>query len=712
MYDVPTNASKDSEDRERETRGREEHDREKHDHEERDRDEPESEQSYDSGSADSGNGTHEKKLRILDKIEHMRQQRERLKDQVRQWKREYCENERHPIENYREKDYGDTMPEDSKQAYEDFQEVDEAIEDLEKKLKKLSVKLHRLRDEKEVEAESYDDLFKSSREELLRAKEKRDKVLVKIQEQLQLEREGAGEMKMIVYESDEVNEAIRECQEDLDLINQYDVDLDTKSIMSLKEMASSLDNDIEFLSAQAKNAEEEERHYEAQLKKYQEMADSQSENLANLRRKEEKGIVRSRAIIKEFKAAFNMMRYAEIAREKNSRSKRAIVSGFFSRKQAPMSNEKYDLCRRSNKQIEDILRSNELQARSHCEDDSDSENMDDFNTALRSLIIHLLTKTGNSIMDFNELLLHENDFGDDRMYQLMHDKEESFEYENEIEMIKANANRDEYTRTLKRLKSLKKLNQKLRDEREFRKQSMKKFQENQSKYRKQCRDLKKQIKDINEDEVENIQMREEIEDLKNSIKNITTQLDKRKAQMSDAHNLVWSSVRNVGSDKRGEVRGRRQYDERRMYTEYNPSDSDDADSLREHALKEISRWEEEDQNGRSRRSDPSRYPRSRENSQGRETRGRESYNTPGGYDSPRGSGSPKGRRSRSPQSCRDSRRGYDEYDRKCDDPPSTYSPRDGSRQSRSVRDSTPPDRSPHRYNTRGGSQSPSPPMER
>merc|ERR1719369_2211961 len=103
-------------------------------------------------------------------------------------------------------------------------------------------------------------------------------------------------------------------------------------------------------------------------------------------------------------------------------------------------------------------------------------------------------------MDFNELLLTENDFGDDRMYKLMHDKEESFEYENEIEMVKANASSNEYTRTLKRLKSLKKLNQKLRDEREFRKQSMKKFQENQTKYRKQCRDLKKQIKDINEDE--------------------------------------------------------------------------------------------------------------------------------------------------------------------------------------------------------------------
>merc|ERR1712060_755832 len=191
-----------------------------------------------------------------------------------------------------------------------------------------------------------------------------------------------------------------------------------------------------------------------------------------------------------------------------------------------------------------------------------------------------------------------------------------------------------------------------------------------------------------------------------------TQLDKRKNQLSDAHDLVWSSVRNVGSDKRGEVRERRHYNERRMYSEYNPSDSDDADSLREHALKEISRWEDEDLHGRSKRSDPSRYPRSRGKDIDRETRARGSYNTPDGYDSPRGSGSPKGRRSRSPQRGRDDSRqrrtpGYDEYDNKCEDPPNADSPRDGSRQSRSVRDC-----SPHRYNTRGGSESPSPPLER
>jgi len=723
MYDVPTNVTNESEDRGREEHGREESDREQYEQEERDRVEPESDRGYEEPDCEgSGNGTYEKKLRILDKIEDLRQQRQRLKDQMREWEREYCDDERHPIENYREKDYVNTLPEDSKQAYEDYEEVKDNIEDLEMKLKKLDVKLRRLRDEKEAEAECYEDLFKSSRKELLRMKEKRDKVLVKIQEQLQLEREGAGEMKMVEHESDDIHEAIRECQEDLDLINQYDVDLDTKSIMSLQEMTSSLDRDIEVLSAQAKNAVEEERRYEAQRKQEQEEADVQCENLAILRRKEQKVIARSRAILKEFKAAFNLLRYADIAREENSRPRRSIVAGFFSRRQDPMSNEKYDLCRRSNKKIEDTLRSipNELQPRRCDEENSESETMDDFNAELRSLIIHLLTKTAGSMMEFNELLLSEHDFGDDRMYKLMHDKEESFEYENEIEMVKANANSTEYTRTLKRLKTLKKQNQKLRDEREFRKESMKKFQDSQNKYRKQVRDNKNQLKDINEYEIDNRQMREEVEDLQNDIKNITTQLDKRNAQLNDARDLVWSSVRNVGSDKRGEVRERRHYDERRTYTDYNPSDSDDAESLREHALQEISRWEDEDLHGRSKRAEPSRYPRSRgKDSNDRKTRGRDSYNTPGGYDSPRGPGSPKGRRSRSPQRGRDSRQrrtpGYDEYDNKCEDPPIGDSPevyRDGSRQSRSVRDSTPPDRSPHRYNTRGGSQSPSPPLER
>merc|ERR1719192_564733 len=110
---------------------------------------------------------------------------------------------------------------------------------------------------KELEsAEGYEDLFKSTRKELLRAKEKRDKVLVKIQEQLQEKQEIEGEMKMIEHESHEIKESIKECQEDVDLINHYDVEMETKSIMSLQDMASSLDSNLEVLHAQSKNGEE------------------------------------------------------------------------------------------------------------------------------------------------------------------------------------------------------------------------------------------------------------------------------------------------------------------------------------------------------------------------------------------------------------------------------------------------------------------------
>jgi len=729
MYDTPTKGADEREDSEHEERFREDSERETRGRQnqtpnDRDDEEQVSEQSYEEPASDASvDNTYQEKIRILNKIENIRQQRQRLKDQMREWNREFCDDERHPLDNYRERDYIDALPEDSKRAYEDYKEVKDNIEDLEKKLERLDVRLRRLRDEKEAEAEGYEDLFKSTRHELLRVKEKRDEVLVKLKEELQEEREGNGERKMIEHESHEIEEAIRECQEDVDLINQYDVDLETRSLMSLQEMASNLDRDIEVLQAQSKNAVEEERRYESQRKKVQADADMYCEKLDILRRKEEKVIVKSRDILKEFRAAFNPLAYAKIAQAENSRPKRSIVSGLFSRKQAPMSNEKFDHCRRSIRNIEETLRAirNDLQPRRNDdEDDSESDDENDFNAELRSLIIHLLTKAGSLMMEFNELLQREHDFGDDRLYTVMHAMEESFEYENEIEMIKANADSTEFSRTLKRLKALKKLNQQLKDERKFRKQSMKKFQDSQSKYRRTCRDQNDQIKKINEYESENKEMSEQVEYLKENLENITTQLGRRHSQLKGAKNLVWSSVRNVGSDKRGQVRSRNKYAEEQKYNDYNPSDSDDAESLREHALQEIDRWSDEDIQGRSRRAEPSRYPRSG----GRDSYDasvRDSYNTPGGYKSSKKNSSPKGRRSRSPRRRDSPQRvtpgydDYDEYDNKCEDPPSGVTPgvyRDGSRRSRSMRTSTSPERSPRPYHTKGASVSPSPPLER
>jgi len=252
------------------------------------------------------------------------------------------------LENYRERECINVLPEELKKDHEDFEEVQDSTEKLEKKLEKLGVRLCRLRDGIEAEPEAYEDLFKSSRKELLRAKEKRDEVLLNIEEQLQLKRECVSEMKMIELESNEIEEAIKECLEDLDLINQYDVDLETKSVISLREMASSLDRDIEVLLDQKKNAVEEEQEHKAQLKEEQEGVDLQCDKLTILRKKEETLIVKSRDILKDFKIAFKTLLYAKIAHKKNSRPGRSIASGFFRRKQAPISNDILDLCRSSN----------------------------------------------------------------------------------------------------------------------------------------------------------------------------------------------------------------------------------------------------------------------------------------------------------------------------------------------------------------------------
>jgi len=300
------------------------------------------------------------------------------------------------------------------------------------------------------------------------------------------------------------------------------------------------------------------------------------------------------------------------------------------------------------------------------------------------------------MLKFNDLLLREHNFGDGRMYKVMRDMEEYFEYLNKIEMVKANANRTEYSRTLRHMKNFKKVNLKLREERKFRMESMKKLQDTQSKYRQKCRDQKYQMKEINELEIENKQMRKDVEFLQDSLGNITVQLNTQKAQFNVARDLVWSSVRNVGSDKRGKVRERSNYNEKRMYTEYNTSDSEDSESLREHALQETSRWEDDDVRGRSKRADPSRYPRSkRKDFNERGARCNESYNTPGYYNFPKSPQSPKVCRNRSPWRGRHSppRRTteFDDFDNKCEDPIISDSPEadnDDSRLSRSVRGST------------------------
>jgi len=552
----------------------------------------------------------QQRLRWLDKIENVKRARERLREERNDWEQDSSRRERRSLDES-----------DSDYTQRELDNLLDKKAALKEELRDLNVRLERHRQNEEDQIEGYRDWAESMRKELIRVKTKRDEIAKECFLLLEEKQERKAEMKTIEEELALCEEAVHECQEDIDLINQYDEDLSCKSLDELKALKPLLDRDIDILLEQTRNAQKEDRDCDITQEKLREKLDLCSDDIADLRRKEGRIISKSRTLLKELNRAFHPLRYADLAQEEGYTRGRRSVSGFFSRSQdrAPMSNDKISHCRGSILKIETVMQN--IPGELHR---GDSETEDDFNRHFRSLLIHLLNKVGGCIMKFNEMLLRGNDMGKKHMYLWVDKMETNMETANEIETVKNNTHRNEYSRTLKRLEALTKQIKKLKDERLFRNKALTKFRQDQRRYREEYRCQYAKLRDIQDNEKENERLQGEVEILKDHLGQLTSNVSRRKTHIKRSEELVWNTLRSIGDERRGAFRKRKPYKSKKERECESDCESDS--EFCEKALREISSWDDNEvANRRSQNRERTRYC----------TEAQENYDTPRGPDTPR-----------------------------------------------------------------------------
>merc|ERR1719461_2642821 len=108
----------------------------------------------------------------------------------------------------------------------------------------------------------------------------------------------------------------------METIQQYDFtaqEIEAKTLEELEQLLPELDRDIGILKAQVKNHVTEEDECDDDKEKYVRQADDLNATLGAVRRKEDAVIIKSRELLKDYRQAFNLRRFCEVARGSGKR---------------------------------------------------------------------------------------------------------------------------------------------------------------------------------------------------------------------------------------------------------------------------------------------------------------------------------------------------------------------------------------------------------
>jgi len=422
--------------------------------------------------------------------------------------------------------------------------LEEQLEKIRKKLKTSEKKRH----EREEMAQ---DFTVQLRDRLMDHKKKWDEVGVELEDRQKERQTMMGESKEVEQELEDIKDLVEELKDDLDKINQYDLEFDCKSVESLEDLISDATKDINIVSGQVKELKKEsDRLHDTLEDEQDELADVEDEK-HDIREEEGRIISKCQKILKDYREKFNLKDYAKMAAE-GGKGGRGLGS-WFSRKAAPMSNEKKGLCKETIKDVQDIM---ECVTRDlHPNNIPKSSSSRPVNLQLRSYIMTHLTQVGDNIVTLNEMLINKfNDLGTKDTYDVMRYLEEELDLRNQKLMKEG---RDENMGELGQHKELEEELRQLRSERAFTEQCLTTFNSQLVAYRDESAKNQKRLEKIRKKKRLLGELRMTKQELLDDVREADDIEKTAQNRIKKSRAMFWDSVR--GSQQAG---GRREKERR------------------------------------------------------------------------------------------------------------------------------------------------------
>jgi len=420
-------------------------------------------------------------------------------------------------------------------------------------LEKIRQKMKAADEKRQYQISQAQKFTEKLREHLMKEKAKKDDIGDQLEDREKERQAMMGESKEVEQELEDLKDRIEELDDDMDKINQYDLEFDCKSVQSLEDLCTDASKDITVVSNQVKDLKKESDRLHDELEDEEDDLHDVEQEKEDIRAEEDRIIEKCNQIIQDYKEKFSLKDYAKMASEAE---KRGGLSSWFSKKSAPMSNEKKSLCKETIRDVQAIMEcvTREL----HPNNGPKSSSKRNVNLELRGYIMHNLTQVGDNIVTFNEMLIDRfNDLGDKATYDVMRYLEEELDFKNQKLRMEGEAENGGVGDCAQQAELEEELRQ-LKSERDFTKQCLDTFKSQLVAYKDEAADNQKRLEKIHKKKrllselrmtkQEYLKMVRQNEEMEKTAQN---RIKKSSAMFWESYRGSHRNINNAGRGRRG-----------------------------------------------------------------------------------------------------------------------------------------------------------------